>query len=117
MYISSKNGDWFCSYQNIVCNLEYGHSFGCRTFRFTRGKWHRLGQYLKLNPPGGRDGEIRMQFDGKDFFELGSLIFRKDFKVKIDTLYFNTFFGVSTSDWASTPDMYTYHKNFTISLI
>ena len=116
MYISSENGDWFCSYQNIVCNFEYGHSFGRGTFRFTRGKWHRLGQYLKLNTPGRRDGEIRLQFDGKDVFELGGLIFRKDYKVKIDSLYFNTFFGGSTSDWASTADVYTYYKNFTISV-
>ena len=84
--------------------------------RFIPGKWHRIGQYVRLNTPGRADGEVQVQFDGDVMFELKGLTFREDLSIQIDSLYFSTFFGGGTLEWASTADVFTYYKNFKVSV-
>lgn len=116
-YIPHEKGDWFCDYPYVVCNFDYGHSFGRGTFRFVREQWQNFGQYIRLNDPGQPNGVIRIYYEGKEVFEIEGLVFREEGEnyFNIDMLFFSTFFGGSTEDWASTDDVYSYMKNFRVT--
>lgn len=116
-YMPYEKSDWFCDYPYVVCNFDYGHSFGRGTFRFTVGQWQNFAQYIRLNDPGVPNGIIRIYYEGKQVYEIEGLEFRGegDNYFNIDMLYFSTFFGGGSPEYASTADVYTYMKNFVVT--
>ncbi|CAH1787651.1 unnamed protein product [Owenia fusiformis] len=101
----------FCSRPNIYCNFQYGHGLGRGAFRFQRGRWHKLQQFIKLNTPGKFDGIAKIFLDGRKVFQVNDLSFRSNSNVWIDTLWFDTAFG-GQYNARSTRDTYAYFNNF-----
>lgn len=104
----------FCSESGVICNADYGDSLGRGSFNWGTGAWHSVTQVITLNTPGKQDGGLEVFHNGKNIISMKNLFYRDgDFKtVGID---FETFFGGSTSDWASPKDQYAYFKGFKLS--
>ena len=98
---------------------EYGEDFdwnkgGCPRF-FTPGKWQCLETYVKMNSPGKKDGVIRSWLDGEPALEVTHLRFRDTPSLKIDKMYFDTFFGGGDPSWATPRDQTAQFDNFVMA--
>jgi len=112
-YISKHNSD-LCHQDKVSCNSAgYGASLGRGEWRFAKGRWQTVAQFLHLNTPGHSDGYIKVFLNDHKVFEIHGIRVRDSSSLKIDGFYFSTFFGGSSDDsWASTQDCYSYFKNF-----
>ncbi len=87
------------------------------TLKLSRGIWHELTQYLKLNTPGKNNGILQAWVDGKEAFYSDTLLFRKDKNLKIDRLSYSVFMGGGDLSWAPARDQYIYFDDFRVSTI
>ncbi len=56
-------------------------------------RWYAIEQFLKLNSPGERDGEIRAWVDGQLAFEKTDVRFRHNPELKIEQVWMNVYHG------------------------
>lgn len=78
-----------------------GESIGRGSFRLVPGTTHVLAQEVVLNRPGAADGAIRLWLDGRPVLEATGLTLREDASVRVEGLFFSTFFGGADPSWAS----------------
>ncbi|CAH1776515.1 unnamed protein product [Owenia fusiformis] len=114
LYSPMTQASDFCSRPEVHCNFDYGHSLGRRSFHFTKGKWIKIQQYIRMNAPGRRDGIARVWVDGRLVLSMTDINYRGTTSVMANAIYFSTFFGGSSSRWASAVDTFTYYKKFEI---
>merc|ERR1712150_218404 len=113
-YIPYRQDSGFCDDPQVHCNPDYGNSLGRGAWRFKKGHWQNIAQYVHLNRPGHMDGYIQVFLDGHKVYEIRDLSIRTKDSVHIDGLVFSTFFGGSDSSWKASRDCYTYFKNFAL---
>ena len=94
---------------------KYGDSVTLPDCHFEPGQWHRLTQHLKVNTNEDRNGVLEVWFDGRKVIERTDLRLRSGDKAPVDTLYFSTFHGGNTMDWAPKNDSYACYDNFLIT--
>ncbi len=82
---------------------------------FLSGKWHRLTQHIRVNAPHQSDGVLDVWFDGKKVLSRPGIRFRVGEKGLIDSLYFSTFHGGNTREWAPAVDSFAFFDDFTVS--
>jgi hypothetical protein len=85
-------------------STKFGTSLGRGSFHFTPGKWHCLEQELNLNTPGQADGLVRVWLDSEAVFEQQQLLFRSVGQLRIEGVFFSTFFGGGDASWAPPRD-------------
>lgn len=83
--------------------------------RFVPGTWHTIEHRVVMNTPGAHDGIIQGWFDGELALDTRDLRFRDVSTFAIDGLYFSTFFGGSTADWAPSSDQVVDFDDFVVS--
>ncbi|MBE9167222.1 cellulose binding domain-containing protein [Pleurocapsales cyanobacterium LEGE 06147] len=81
---------------------------------FERGKWHNLVQRVQINDGNQSNGEIDIWMDKEKVLSLDNLKFVTNNK-GIDTVFFNTFHGGSSSDWWPEREVYAYFDDFVVS--
>ena len=81
------------------------------------GQWHCLETYIQMNTPGVQDGIVRSWFDGQLSLNRTNIRFRAAgySNIKIDKLYFSTFFGGAGAQWAPIKDEYANFDDFVLS--
>ncbi|WP_394153801.1 polysaccharide lyase [Vibrio maritimus] len=85
------------------------------------GDWHHIELRVKLNTPGKLDGRLQGWLDGivvSDDWENSGIRATGDSDVKINHLFFSTFFGGSSapvSQWQPKNDVYSTFDEFIIS--
>lgn len=89
--------------------------FGTQTFRFKPGKWHVIRQKVVLNDPKRPNGRLMMWFDGKLVINESQVLYRTGSRLRIEGLFFCTFFGGGTKEWASTRNTFADFRDFSIS--
>jgi hypothetical protein len=88
--------------------------------RFAAGKWYHLKHRIKMNTPGKNgqpglnDGIIQAWLDEKMALNRTGVRFRDIGSLKIDALYFSTFFGGSGSRWNTTANETIFFDDFKI---
>ena len=60
-------------------------------------QWYSVEQYVKLNTPGGADGELKAWVDGVLVFEKSDVRFRRDPSLHIEQLWMNVYHGGAQS--------------------
>lgn len=89
--------------------------------RLVPGQWHHLELRVKLNTPGLLDGRLQGWLDGvmfSDDWENSGIRAVGENEVKINQLFFSTFFGGSSppvSQWQPKADVYATFDEFTVS--
>ncbi len=91
-------------YVYMPSSTRFGTSLGRGSFHFEPGKWHCIEQQLTLNTPGQADGTVRVWLDSEPVFEQGTLLFRTAAELRIEGVFFSTFFGGGDASWAPPRD-------------
>lgn len=79
------------------------------------GVWYSIRQRVKLNTPGQRNGILQIWLDGRMVLDQRDIQFRNTANLKIDRLFFSTFFG-GGDDWRSSKDEVTFFDDIKITV-
>lgn len=104
-------------YAYLPTSEEHGTSIGRGNWRFKPGTWHHLEQEVILNQPGSKNGRIRVWVDGKPVLDQSNLTFRSTDKLKIEGIFFSTFFGGGAPSWATPKTVYADFADFSVSSV
>jgi hypothetical protein len=74
-----------------------------------------IEQAIQLNQPDEEDGSITVWLDGVEVFRADDLEYRTVETLKIDGLFFSTFFGGGDPSWASPHDQVVDFADFEVS--
>jgi hypothetical protein len=102
-------------YAYLPTSQEHGTSLGRGCWSFVPGQWTSIRQRVLLNSPGAADGRVLVWQDGTPVLDVGDLRFRTTGALRIDGLFFSTFFGGSDRSWASPVDQYADFAGFRIA--
>jgi len=78
------------------------------------GKWIKFTQRIKMNTVGKSNGEVQVWVNDEESLFLTNIRFRTVESVKVDKVYFSTFYGGNTSDWGPVKDESIYFDEFMI---
>jgi len=102
-------------YAYLPTSQMHGTSLGRGCWVFTPGRWTAIQQRVRLNSPDKADGEVTVWQDGRTVLNQTGLTFRTTGELKIDGLFFSTFFGGGDTSWASPVDQYADFAAFAVS--
>jgi hypothetical protein len=102
-------------YAYLPTSVEQGTSLGRGFWTWTPGRWICVEQRVRLNTPGRPDGTVTVWVDGERVYEATGLVFRTTADLKIDGLYFSTFFGGGDRSWATPRDQHADFAAFAVS--
>jgi hypothetical protein len=111
-----RNGDGEV-YAYLPTSSDDGSSIGRGTWRFQPGTWHHLEQEVVLNHPDKQDGRIQVWVDGVQVLDQRGLAFRATEDLKIEGIFFSTFFGGGSASWATPKDVYVDFADFSVSAV
>jgi len=106
MWRNDNNGE---VYAYLYGTDGYGNQLGCGNWTWQPGKWTKVQETVSLNTPGKSNGYIMVYINGVPALDALGLTFRTVGSLRIDGLFFSTFFGGSDRTWA-TPQ--TQHVDF-----
>lgn len=101
-------------YAYLPSSTTWGTSLGRGSFQFEPGRWHCLEQEVALNTPGRSDGIIRVWLDGRPVFATSDLLFRTAPALRIEGIFFSTFFGGHDASWAPPADTHADFADFAL---
>ncbi len=101
-------------YAYLPKSKKNGTSLGRGQWTFRPNIWHQIQQEIQLNTPDRSDGSVRIWFDKKLVLEETGLRFRTTSKLKIDGIFFSTFFGGDDRSWSTPKDVFIDFANFSI---
>ena len=99
-------------YAYLPSSDKFGTSLGRGDFSFSPGKWQCLEQEVTLNTPGQKNGVVRAWLDGKPAYHNEHLEYRTVASLKIEGVFFSTFFGGGDSSWAPSRDLHADFAHF-----
>jgi hypothetical protein len=102
-------------YAYLPTSETWGTSLGQGNWQFIPGRWHHVVQEVWLNQPDRADGLIRMWVDDQLVLEQPNLRFRTVDSLKIDGIFFSTFFGGGDLSWATPHPVHTDFAQFVVS--
>ena len=79
------------------------------------GVWYNVQHRVVMNTPGQDDGIIQAWLDGEMVLDVQNIHFRDTASLKIDLLYFSTFFGGSSAPWETTKEEQVLYDDFIVS--
>lgn len=101
----------------VYKGITYGTVLGPGAWQFRPGEWMEITQYMQLNQPGDNNGRMTVWIDGTPVLEACGLRFRDVPSLKIDGIFFSTFFGGNEPEWASRKDTHADFADFRLSQI
>lgn len=102
-------------YAYLPGSIEHGTSIGRGTWTFRPGSWDCIEQQVMLNTPGAADGQLVVWANGCPVIRESGLVFRTTGRLRIDGLFFSTFFGGSDRSWSTPVDQHVEFSGFEIS--
>jgi len=79
--------------------------------------WYTITERVRMNTPGQRDGILQIWLNGELVLDRQDIRYRDVSQLAIDGMYFSTFYGGGTPDWAPFFDNWAYFDDFVISTI
>jgi hypothetical protein len=98
------------------CNPTYGASVARGAFYFTPGQWVTVSERVRLNDVGQENGELELFVDGESVMQVTGLVLRNNESGRIMGIQMQTFFGGSSSDFASPKDQDAYFADFSVAI-
>jgi hypothetical protein len=102
-------------YAYLPTSQVHGTSLGRGNWSWPTGDWACVEQHVELNNPHSADGKITVWLNGKQVLVQDNLTFRTTSSLKINGLFFSTFFGGGDSTWATPVDQHVDFAAFSIS--
>ncbi|WMJ73856.1 hypothetical protein RCC89_11890 [Cytophagaceae bacterium ABcell3] len=94
---------------------QWGTPIGAGNWTFEAGKWHSVQHQVVLNTPNVHDGKVNIWIDGELVHSEEGLLFRSTEDLKINGIFFSTFFGGNDGSWGSGLDTYIDFDDFSLS--
>lgn len=101
-------------YAYLPSSVKHGTSLGRGSWRVRPGSWQCLSQAVKLNSPGKADGTITVSLDGRQVFQKKNLVYRTTASLRIDGVFFSSFFGGGDASWASPTNQRVDFADFSV---
>jgi hypothetical protein len=101
-------------YAYLPSSVTHGTSLGRGSWHFAAGQWTKMEQEVRLNTPGQADGSITVWLNGNQVFQQTGMVYRTTGDLRIDGLFFSTFFGGGDPSWASPTDQYAEFADFSL---
>jgi hypothetical protein len=104
----SENGKWG--------NDKWGQDISC-DFKVEPGNWHCIEQYVNVGTPGKDDGKLKVWIDGVERLNIDDIRFwnvKNDFG-PVGGIYFSTFHGGNSADWAPQKDSHAQFDGFVVA--
>ncbi|MEO6202034.1 MAG: polysaccharide lyase [Nitrospirales bacterium] len=103
-------------YAYLPTSETWGTRLGTGSWNFTAdGKWHTVEQKVILNTPGSKNGEVTIWYDGVKVMRATGLTFRTTDTLKVDGVFFSTFFGGNDATWATPRTVHADFANFAVA--
>lgn len=102
-------------YAYIPKSEQWGTPIANGKFSFKKGQWHKLQHQIVLNEPGTSNGKIKIWLDDTLVHSEKNLVFRSTDSLKINGIFFSTFFGGNDTTWSSSRDNYILFDNLCLS--
>ncbi len=109
---------------NPPCGDNYDIVVDGKTLHFEKGQWYKISQRVKVNSGNNNDGEVEMWindqhaqirlYNGSLVDKLSGIQFVSNGD-KVDALYFSTFHGGSSAEWAPVVDSHIWFDDIIIS--
>jgi len=101
-------------YAYLPSSTRFGTSLGRGSWSFARGKWQCIEQELALNTPGQPNGFVHVWLDGQPVFQDEQLLFRTAGSLRVEGVFFSTFFGGGDASFAPPADTYADFAAFAV---
>lgn len=102
-------------YAYLPTSVTYGTHLGYNQVPIKRGAWTKLTQEVKLNTVGAFDGHIKVWADDVLVYTATGLHMRSTSSLKLDSIYFDVFYGGSDDSWAAPKDTTIEFAEFAIT--
>jgi len=104
----SENGKWGEEVwgQDITTNVDA-----------QPGEWHCIEEYVNVGTAGSDDGILKVWVDGEQKIDIDDMRFRnvENDDGRIGGIYFSTFHGGNSDDWAPENDSYAQFDGFVLA--
>ncbi|KZO90376.1 polysaccharide lyase family 14 protein [Calocera viscosa TUFC12733] len=95
----------------------YGVSIGRGNWHFEPGQWAIVSERVRLNDVGEGNGEVQVFVNGESVIHSTGIMICKTGDCVFRGVHMQTFFGGSSSAWASPQDQSAYFSAFSMSII
>jgi hypothetical protein len=92
-----------------------GKSLGRGSWTWPRGTWTCVEQHVQLNTPGEKDGSVTVWLNGKQVLTEQDILYRTVDSLRIDGIFFSTFYGGDNPGWAPPQDEHADFAGFALS--
>jgi hypothetical protein len=93
-------------YAYLPTSTKHGTSLGRGSWTWPTGRWVQIVQHVRLNTPGQADGVLDVWFQGEQVLHRTDITYRTVRDLKIDGVFFSSFFGGGDRSWATPRDQY-----------
>ena len=95
------------------------YSMNRGAFRMVPGVWYDISERIELNTVSNveykSDGKLILALNGQEVIRSSNLTFRTTNSVKIDAVFFSTFFGGGDRTWSTPVETFSYFKDFVVT--
>lgn len=102
-------------YAYLPTSKEHGTSLGRGDWTWPTGRWACVEQHVHLNAPSAKDGSVTVWLDGKQVLDQQGMEYRTAADLRIEGLFFSTFFGGGDPSWATPTDQIARFGGFRIA--
>lgn len=94
---------------------ETGTSLGRGAWTWPRGRWVCVEEHVVLNDPKQEDGAVTVWVDGSEVLSESGMQYRTVKDLRIEGIFFSTFFGGADPSWAPSRDQHADFAGFELS--
>lgn len=102
-------------YAYLPTSVEHGTSLGRGSWSWPTGMWVHVQQRVVLNDPERANGVLQVWLNGQLVLDQRDLKYRDTTELKIEGLFFSTFFGGGDQTWATPVEQRIEFSAFAIS--
>ncbi|TPX31790.1 hypothetical protein SmJEL517_g04981 [Synchytrium microbalum] len=116
-YLPTSNNNLLCGQKGNVCNDAYGISInrGSWSFANALGTWTSITVFSQMNTLGNSDGILGVYVNGSQKIYNQNIQYSTTPGEGVTSLFFSSFFGGSTIDWATPNQTYTMYRSINMS--
>jgi hypothetical protein len=96
------------------CGDDHALQLSGTDFYFEKGQWYNIIQRVKINTEDNHDGEVEVWINEEPAILMTGIRFVNNGS-KVDHLYFSTFHGGNSSEWAPSEDCHIWFDNIVIA--
>lgn len=110
IYLYSPNQKYIKvkKYDTNNCGLSLDRGF----FSFYKNKWMNIKEEIKLNDLDNKNGIIKLWINNKLYIKNNNIEFKTKITKNVAGLFFSTFYGGDTNNWAPKKDTFALFSDF-----